>query len=110
MHEYSVACDIIKTVMEYSKGESVKKITLVIGDMSSVIDESVRLYWDLLAENTAMEQAELVFRRIEGRFVCRECGCEFPVRHSNFVCPDCGGQKFKITEESKSFYIESIEI
>jgi len=110
MHEYSVTCDILKTVLEMSQGKEVKKITLVIGDMSSIIDDSVKLYWELLAENTLAEKAELEFKRIEGKFICNNCKCEFPIKHSDFKCPNCGGETFKISEESKYFYIESIEV
>lgn len=110
MHEYSLTCDILKSVLEYAKDKEIKKIVLVIGEMSSVIDDSIKLYWELLAENTLAEKAQLEFRRIEGIFICRECGHSFPVKHSGFRCPKCGQQKLKIDEKSKSFYIESIEI
>lgn len=110
MHEYSLTCDILKSVLEYSQGREIKKIVLVIGEMSSVIDESVKLYWELLAENTLAEKAQLEFKRIEGYFICKECGHTFPVKHSDFRCPMCGQQKFRIDEKSKSFYIESIEV
>lgn len=110
MHEYSITCDILKTVLAEAQGKEVKKITLVIGDMSSIIDESVQMYWELLAEGTLAEKAELEFKRVEGKFICNNCSFEFPIKHSNFKCPKCGGESFKITDESKYFYIESIEV
>ena len=110
MHEYGITQDILKSVMEVSKGRQVKIITLVIGDVSSILDESVKMYFEILAEGTEAEKAELIFKRIEGRFICKDCGEEFPIRHSGFKCPKCQGQKFIIPKECKSFYIESIEI
>ena len=110
MHELSITQDILKSVLEECGDREVKKITLVIGDMSSILDESVKMYWELLAEGTKAERAELVFTRIEGVFICKKCGEEFPIKHSEFKCPKCGAQSFTIPQRCKSFYIESIDL
>ena len=110
MHEYSITCDILKTVLEQSQNKEIKKITLVIGDMSSIIDDSVKLYWELLSEGTLAEKSELVFKRIQGEFICKNCSYRFPIKGSDFFCPSCGNKTFNIPPECKSFYIESIEV
>ena len=96
--------------MDFAGDKEVKKITLVIGDISSIIDESIKMYWELLAENTIVQKAELEFKKIEGKFICKNCGFEFLIKHSGFICPKCKGQNFIIPDECKSFYIESIEL
>ena len=113
MHEFSITEDILKTVTETAKvnnAKKVTKITLVIGEMSSIIDDSVSLYWELLAENTVAEKAVLEFKRIEANFTCNTCNHVFPLKGSDFKCPNCKSESLKLDDNAKNFYIESVEI
>jgi len=64
MHELAVTEDIIRIVTEASKGKKVKAIELVIGDLSSFLDESIQFYFDLLTKSTPLEGASLIFKRV----------------------------------------------
>jgi Zn finger protein HypA/HybF involved in hydrogenase expression len=41
---------------------------MVIGELSTIIDDSVRLYFGLIAA-----EADLCFRRVKAQFYCRHC-------------------------------------
>ena len=49
-------------------------IRLVIGQLSTVVDDSVQFYWDILSAGTAAEGGTLHFQRVPARLVCRDCG------------------------------------
>ena len=49
MHELAVTESILKTSLEYAEKEQAKKVTdvfLVIGKLSSYVDDSIQFYWD----------------------------------------------------------------
>lgn len=55
MHELAVTEEIIKVVTDASKGRRIREIVLVIGNLSSFIDESIQFYFDKLTESTPLE-------------------------------------------------------
>ena len=112
MHEMSVTEDILRIVKDHAERGGAKKVTdihLVIGELSSFVDDSIQFYFDLLTPNTIAEGAALHFERIKTRFRCRKCGQEFEPDGQNWHCPSCqalGGDVIA----GKEFYVESIEI
>lgn len=112
MHEYSVTKSIINTVVEEAKKAGAEKITeikLVIGDLSTIIDESVQMYFDIISEDTIAKGAKLTFKRYKAEFKCKECGMVFIKPKKGFDCPNCGGLGTP-TGVGKEFFIESIEV
>jgi hydrogenase nickel incorporation protein HypA/HybF len=112
MHEYAVTQSMIKmAVDEANKAEASKiiEIRLVIGDLSTIIDDSVQLYFDIMSEGTLAEGAKLVFNRVKAEFKCKACGEVFVKPTTGFDCPKCGGLG-NPTGVGREFYIESIEV
>lgn len=112
MHEYSVTKGLLKMALDEAKragAEKIVEIRIVIGDLSTVIDESVQMYFDMMSEGTAAEGARLVFRRVAAQFECRSCGIVFDKPSTGFDCPQCGSMGFA-TGVGKEFYMESLEV
>ena len=112
MHEYAVTKSIINIATEEAKkagSNKILEIRLVIGDLSTIIDESVQMYFDIISEGTTAQGAKLSFTRIKAEFQCNACKLKFikPVR--GFNCPDCG-EPGTPTQVGREFYIESIEV
>lgn len=111
MHELPVVLDIIREMDEQAEKNAFQKITrirLVIGELSSIIDESVQMYFEVAAKGRPCEGAELAFEHRPAMLRCRNCGKEFPHRHS-FQCPDCGGDGLLIRGTGREFYIRSFD-
>jgi hydrogenase nickel incorporation protein HypA/HybF len=112
MHEYAVTRSIINMAVEEAKKNGSNKIIeirLVIGDLSTIIDESVQMYFDVIAEGTAAQGAKLSFRRIKAEFLCTACNIKFIKPERGFNCPNCG-ELGTPTDVGREFYIESIEV
>lgn len=112
MHEYSVTKGLIKMVVEEGNKANAAKIEvirLVIGDLSTIIDESVQMYFDILSKGTIAEGAKLEFKRIPAQFVCTSCGHIYNKPKNGFDCPVCG-ELGRPTGVGKEFYVESIEV
>lgn len=111
MHELPVVEDVIRVVGEQAEDRHLKRvsrITLVIGELSSVIDESVQMYFELLAEGTLCEGAALAFEHVPATLRCTACGSEFPHTHG-FSCPRCGGDGMLVKGTGRELYIRSID-
>lgn len=109
MHEFPVVLDIIRVMDdEASKNtfQSITQINLVIGELSSIIDESVQMYFEAAAKGHPCEGAKLVFEFRPAMLKCRVCGKEFPHKRE-FRCPDCGGDSMLIKGTGREFYIQS---
>ena len=112
MHEFAVTQSIVRMVAEEAKkagGGRILEIRLVIGDLSTIIDDSVQLYFDILSEGTAAQGARLVFKRVRAEFLCKACNARFIKPETGFQCPQCGALGTP-TEVGREFYVESIEL
>ncbi len=112
MHEYAVTKSLINIVEEEAKRSGANKVTeikLVIGDLSTILDESVQMYFDILSEGTVAQGAKLIFRRIPAEFRCKTCENVFDKPKSGFECPKCGSLGVP-TGKGKEFYVESLEV
>lgn len=111
MHELPVVTEMIRIVNEEAaerRLSRVTKITLVIGELSSVMDESVQMYFELLAENTPCAGAKLVFEHVSAKLRCVSCGLEFP-HEKSFDCPACGGEGRLIKGTGQELLIGTID-
>ena len=111
MHEFSVVTYLLETVEEQARqhgASRVLEVRLVIGDRSSIVDDSLFLYFDMLSPGTLSEGARLSTRRIPSQFNCISCGKSFSAG-KNYLCPHCGGLG-QISAQGSEFYIDSIEI
>ena len=107
MHEYSLTQNIIETAANYAGSAKVRKITLVVGESAGVLGESIRLYFDVAAENTTCAGARIEIESVRPMLRCKACGGLFERRPFAFECA-CGGEG-EPTEIGREFYIKCIE-
>lgn len=111
MHEYPVVVDIVRIMDDEAQKSGFEKITqinLVIGELSSIMDESVQMYFDVLSEKSRCAGAQLNFEHVRAMLKCQKCGREFPHKRS-FDCPECGGDSVLVKGTGREFYIKSYD-
>jgi hydrogenase nickel incorporation protein HypA/HybF len=101
--------DLVLEQMREVKAERVKKINLVIGEMSGIVDECVEFYFEFLSKDTIAEGASLSFRMISIQARCRNCGDLFIPKEFDWSCPTCRNSSMEIVAGNE-LYIESIEV
>ena len=65
-----------RAVAERAAGAKVNVLRLEIGKLSAVMPDAIRFCFDLCAQGTALDGAQLEIIEIPGRGRCRECGEE----------------------------------
>jgi hydrogenase nickel incorporation protein HypA/HybF len=112
MHEYPITCQLVDLACSTAArlgAVRVRKITLVIGDDAGYVGDSIRLYFDAVAESTICAAADLEIVRVRPQLRCPDCGSLFSRQPFSFACPDCGADGHP-TPVGKEFYMKSIEI
>ena len=111
MHELSVTESILSICNRYAEqveATAVTDVYLVIGELSSIIDDSVQFYWDFITKNSLCENSTLHFSRIPAKAKCSKCGTIFEMTELT-PCPNCKSARFKITE-GEEFFVDSIKV
>jgi hydrogenase nickel incorporation protein HypA/HybF len=112
MHELAVAQSILEISLRHAREADAKRITginLVIGQFSSIVDDSIQFYWDIIAGGTMAEGARLHFDRIPGEMTCGNCGHTFRPTDKAFECPSCASAFVRVTKGDE-FRIDSIDV
>jgi hydrogenase nickel incorporation protein HypA/HybF len=117
MHEASASEALVKIVageaLSRSRSEGkdyrVKRISLVVGEATGFMRESLEFYVAASAKGGPAEGAALDIAYVKPRLRCPSCGLEYERRRFSFDCPSCGAQGL-MTKAGSEFYIDSIEV
>jgi len=112
MHELPVTESILKIVLESAqknKATAVTDITLTIGSLSSIVDDSVQFYWNYVSQGTICENAKLHFNRVRATLKCLDCDTTYSLIDDLTPCPSCGSINVIILS-GEEFQVDHIEI
>jgi hydrogenase nickel incorporation protein HypA/HybF len=112
MHELSVTESILDITLRYAKEASATRVTdlyIVAGQLSSIVDDSVQFYWEIIAKDTLAENAKLHFRRIPTELLCLDCTHRYKPTPDELACPQCGSFHVKVVA-GEEFLLEAINV
>jgi hydrogenase nickel incorporation protein HypA/HybF len=113
MHELAVTEHLLQVVLAAAARADARAVTaidLVIGDLSSVVDDSVQFYFDILSQETLAAGARLRFQREPAIATCADCGAQTPVQAPIApVCPRCRGARIQVAG-GRDFRVASIDV
>ena len=109
MHELSVTQVILETALRHAPPRTqVTDLYLVIGELSSYVDDSVQFYWDMISAGTAAAGARLHFKRIPTEMTCQVCDHHYSPRTA-LTCPPCDSLQVTVSD-GDAFYLDAIEV
>jgi hydrogenase nickel incorporation protein HypA/HybF len=105
MHELAVTQEIVEILRERAGKRKVRRVVIEIGKLSLILPDAVRFCFDLCAEGTPAEGAQLEILEPAGRARCRDCGGEVALEQPFGRCA-CGstdlewisGEELKVKE------------
>jgi hydrogenase nickel incorporation protein HypA/HybF len=112
MHELPVTQSLLEIAVRHAQQSNAQRIlgiNIVIGQLATIVDDSVQFYWDLIAQDTIAEGAQLNFRRIPAELQCQDCNRRYIPGPTELSCPDCQSSNVKVVA-GKEFFLESIDV
>jgi hydrogenase nickel incorporation protein HypA/HybF len=94
MHELSIAQAIIDVADEEVRKAGATRalsVTVLLGELSGVMEDQLRFCFPVVARGTAAEHAELFIETVAGRAWCDRCEKEYHMPALVAPCPVCGG-------------------
>lgn len=112
MHELTITESLLEIALRHGENAKANRITdlyLVIGELATVVDDSVQFYWDIIAKDTPAEGATLHFQRKDTEIQCLDCEQRYHPTNNMMACPNCQSINVKILS-GEEFFLEAINI
>jgi hydrogenase nickel incorporation protein HypA/HybF len=112
VHELPVTENILEIALRHAKRAGAERVTdiyLIIGQLASIVDDSVQFYWDMISEGTAAEGATLHFDRRPAELLCQDCTNTYQPELGDLACPACGSRSVRVLS-GEEFRMEAIEV
>jgi hydrogenase nickel incorporation protein HypA/HybF len=109
MHELSIASAIVAIAERHAAGRRVAAVEVRVGHLRQVVPDSLAFAFELVAEGTALEGAELVLREVPAAGRCRACATEGPLTAFPLRCEACGGLDVEVIR-GEELLVDSLEL
>ena len=109
MHELAIAGHVVDIAARYAGGRRVTKVYLRVGHLRQVVPSALLFSFDLVAQGTSVEGAELVLDEVPAAGLCRRCGAESHLEAFPLLCGACGSPELEISR-GEELYVESLEM
>ena len=109
MHELAIAGHVVDIAARHADGRRVTKVHLRVGHLRQVVPSALSFSFDLVAQGTSVEDAELILEEVPAAGQCRDCGTESRLKTFPLQCEACGRLNLDITQ-GEELYVESLEM
>lgn len=109
MHELAIADSVVQISCRHAAGRQVTKVYLKVGHLRQVVPSALAFSFELVAQGTPAEGAELEIEEVPATGSCGACGAESRLESFPLQCGACGGFDLQI-REGEELYVESLEM
>lgn len=112
MHELPATQSILEIALRHAKEANATRITdihLVIGQLATLVDDSIQFYWDIVAKDSPAEGATIHFKRIPAQLQCMVCSEKYSPNGEEIRCPNCDSVGVKVIS-GEEFFVEAIDV
>ena len=97
MHELSVAEELLSIIRDSAEKAGVKKVAAVnlrIGELSSILPESLEFAFQILSQGTITDGARINIDHAPAALLCGRCGARVGREESS--CGRCGSDEMRV--------------
>jgi hydrogenase nickel incorporation protein HypA/HybF len=109
LHELAIAESVVQIARRHADGRQVTKVYLKVGHLRQVVPSALTFGFELVAQGTPVEGAELAMEEIPVTGRCRECAAENQLNEFPLRCAACGTFDLEILQ-GEELYVESLEL
>jgi hydrogenase nickel incorporation protein HypA/HybF len=109
MHELAIAESLVAIAVRHARGRRVTRVEVAAGHLRQVVPSALEFAFELLAQGTELEGAELVIEEVPAAGRCRSCGAEGRLDGFPLTCRACGGWDVAVTA-GEELRVESLDL
>jgi hydrogenase nickel incorporation protein HypA/HybF len=109
LHELSIAESVVRIASRQANGRRVTKVRMKVGHLRQVVPSALTFSFELVAEGTPVEGAELEMEEVPAVGVCSGCVVESRLDSFPLLCRMCGGFDLEILR-GEELLVESLEL
>lgn len=109
LHELSIAESVVRIAGQQADGRRVTKVQMKVGHLRQVVPSALAFSFELVAEGTLVEGAELEMEEIPASGRCHDCGVESELGNFPLQCRECEGFELEILA-GEELMVESLEL
>jgi hydrogenase nickel incorporation protein HypA/HybF len=98
VHELALAEAIVAIAKRHARGRGVTRVEVEVGQLRQVVPDALVFSFELVAQGTPLDGAELALEEIPVRFECRGCGAAGDANGFPFVCQTCGSLDVEVVD------------
>jgi hydrogenase nickel incorporation protein HypA/HybF len=109
MHELVIAESVVDIAVRHAGGRRVTRVELEVGHLRQVVPAALEFAFELVAQGTTVEGAELALRQVEAAGRCCSCGADTALPAFPLTCASCGGSDVDVTR-GEELRVDSLEL
>jgi hydrogenase nickel incorporation protein HypA/HybF len=109
VHELAIADSVMRIACAHARGRRVTKVELKVGHLRQVVPSALEFAFELVAQGTVAEGAELVMEEIPAAGRCRACGAESELPGFPLRCGACGGLDLELLR-GEELLVDALEL
>jgi hydrogenase nickel incorporation protein HypA/HybF len=109
VHELSIAQAVVQIAARHAAGRRVAKVELKVGHLRQVVPSALEFAFELVADGTPLQGAELVIEQVPARGRCRGCGAETTMSDFPLQCGCCRGLDVELVA-GEELLVDALEL
>ena len=109
MHELAIAESIVAIAERHAAGRRVSRVEVAVGHLRQVVPAALEFAFELVAQGTLLDGAELALEEVPAAGRCRSCDAESRLDGFPFTCRACGGWDVEVTA-GEELRVESLDV
>ena len=109
MHELAIAESVVQIAGRHANGRRVTKVQLKVGHLRQVVPSALSFSFELVAQDTPVEGAQLEMEEVPAVGRCRDCGTESRLESFPLQCRRCEGFDLKVLR-GEELFVEFLEL